>query len=256
MSWSPEGRSDPFTRETEIYLLTDDLVVNEPDAGGEDLLAFTKYQQFFDHKRKERPKVRRSLQGQRTLIVVLTATLIASALAIFYFGVPVDHRIRVQARGANVTSARTETVLRSQSAPSVGAPSNTSNPDGGTSLATPNSRAVSAPPNDAAAAKRSQTDGAVTQLKLNPIAHSIGGIKPDKRWSVQISAAPAQDIAEALMERLKIDGYHAYVVPADVNGKTYFRVRIGPFDGRDEAESARQSVAQQANYRNAYLIGE
>jgi cell division septation protein DedD len=59
-----------------------------------------------------------------------------------------------------------------------------------------------------------------------------------------------------LMERLKIDGYHGYVVPAKVNGKTYFRVRIGPFDGRDEAESVRQSLARQDGYRDAYLSGD
>jgi cell division septation protein DedD len=242
---------------TEIYLLTDDLVVNEPDVGGEDLLAFAKYEQFFDHKRNERPKVRRSLQAQRTLTLALIATLIVSGLAIFYFGVPADYRIRVYATGANVTSARAETILQSQNAPSIDAP-NTANPNAGTTLTTPDSRAVSTPPDDAAwaAAKSTHADGAATQLKPNPSAHSIDGVKSGKKWSVQISAAPAQDIAEALMEQLKIDGYDGYVVPAEVNGQTYFRVRIGPFDERDKAESARQSLGQRASYRNAYLIGE
>jgi DedD protein len=73
---------------------------------------------------------------------------------------------------------------------------------------------------------------------------------------VQISAAPAQEIADTLMQRLKADGYVGYVVPAEVNGKSYFRVRVGPFDRREEAESARQSLAQQASYRDAYLIDE
>ena len=243
---------------TEIYLLTDDLVVNEPDVGDEDLVVFAKYRQFFEHERNERPKVRRSLHAQRTLTVRLIATLIASALAIFYFSVPADYRIRVQASGANVTSARAETILRSQNAPSIDAPSNTASPNAGTTLATPESRAVSTPPDDAAwaATKSTQADEAAAQLKPNPIAHSVDGVESGKKWSVQISAAPAREIAEALMERLKIDGYHGYVVPAKVNGKPYFRVRIGPFDGRDEAESARQSLAQQASYRNAYLIGE
>jgi cell division septation protein DedD len=243
---------------TEIYLLTDDLVVNEPDVGDEDSVVFAKYQQFFEHERNERPKVRRSLHAQRTLTVRLIATLIASALAIFYFSAPADYRIRVQASGANVTWARAETILRSQNAPSIDAPSNTASPNAGTTLATPESRAVSTPPDDAAwaATKSTQADEAAAQLKPNPIAHSVDGVKSGKKWSVQISAAPAQEIAEALMERLKIDGYHGYVVPAKVNGKTYFRVRIGPFDGRDEAESVRQSLARQDGYRDAYLSGD
>jgi cell division septation protein DedD len=254
VSWAPEGRSDPFTRETETYLLTEDLVVNEPDTGGEDLVLEKYFQQFFDHERNERPKFCRSLHETRTLTVSFIATLIASALASFYF----DYRIRVQASGANVTSAHAESILRSHNAPSTDAPSNPANPNAGVTLGTPDSRAVSMPPGDAAwaVAKNTQADGAVTQLKPNPIAQSIDGIKPDKKWSVQVSAAPTQDIAESLMERLKIDGYHGYVVTAEVNGKTYFRVRIGPFNRQDEAESARQSLAQQASYPNTYLIGE
>jgi cell division septation protein DedD len=242
---------------TEIYLLTEDLVVNEPELGGEDSV-FAKYQQFFDHERNKRPKVRRSLHAQRTLTVSLIATLIASALATLYFGVPADYRIRVHATGANVTSARAESILRPPNAPSINAPSNTANPTLRTTLATAHSPAVSTLSDDAAwdGAKSTQANGAATQLSPNPIAHSIDSVESGKKWSVQISAAPAQDIAEALMDRLKIDGYDGYVVPAEVNGKTYFRVRIGPFNGRDEAESARQSLAQQANYRNAYLIGE
>ena len=245
-------------RSTEIYLLTEDLVVNEPDLGGEDLLAFAKYQQFFEHRRRERPKVRRSLHAQRTSTVALSATLIASALAIFYFGVPADYRIRAKASSAIVTLARAEPLLRSQTAPSIDAPSNTAKRNAGTTLTTPDSRAVSTPPDDAWAAARitQAADRAPAQTKASPIAQSVHGVASGKKWSVQISAAPAQEIADTLMQRLKADGYVGYVVPAEVNGESYFRVRVGPFDKREEAESARQSLAQQASYRDAYLIGE
>ena len=73
---------------------------------------------------------------------------------------------------------------------------------------------------------------------------------------MQISAAPAKDIADALVQRLKADGYDGYVVQAEVKGQTYYRVRVGRFDAREEAESVRQSLARQEGYRDAYLTGD
>jgi DedD protein len=77
-----------------------------------------------------------------------------------------------------------------------------------------------------------------------------------KKWSVQISAAPAKDIAETLVQQLKAKGYGGYMVQAEVKGQTYYRVRVGHFDARDQAESARQSLARQEGYREAFLTGD
>ena len=77
-----------------------------------------------------------------------------------------------------------------------------------------------------------------------------------KKWSVQISAAPGKAVADTLMERLKAGGYDSYVVKAEVKGQTYYRVRVGHFDAREEAESVRQSLARQESYRDAYLTGD
>lgn len=243
---------------SEVYLLSDDLVVDEPDVGDESLLA-AEGEQFPDHEHDERPKARRSLPIKGMLTVVLVSALIASALAIFYFGVPGDYRIHTQANGANLTLARAETGWQSQNTRSIDAANNTAIASAKT---TPGKRAtpvLTAPSGDAAGAAAKRTQGAdepTAQAKANPPAPNVDGVKTAKKWSVQISAAPAKDIANNLIERLKADGYDGYVVPAEVNGKTFFRVRVGPFDGREEAESARQSLAQQASYRDAYLTAD
>ncbi len=75
----------------------------------------------------------------------------------------------------------------------------------------------------------------------------------NKKWSVQIAAAPARDIADALAGRLKSDGYDSYVVQAQVKGETVYRVRVGSLDGQDQAESLRQSLADQEGFRDAFL---
>jgi cell division septation protein DedD len=59
-----------------------------------------------------------------------------------------------------------------------------------------------------------------------------------------------------LLQRLKAKGYDGYVVQADVKGQTYYRVRVGNFDSREKAESARQSLTRQEGYRDAYLTGD
>ena len=46
------------------------------------------------------------------------------------------------------------------------------------------------------------------------------------------------------------------MVKAEVKGQTYYRVRVGHFDAREEAESVRQSLARQESYRDAYLTGD
>jgi DedD protein len=78
----------------------------------------------------------------------------------------------------------------------------------------------------------------------------------NRKWSVQISAAPAKDIADTLVQRLKAKGYDGYLVQAEVKGQTYYRVRVGHFDAREKAEAVRRSLANREGYREAYLTGD
>jgi DedD protein len=74
-----------------------------------------------------------------------------------------------------------------------------------------------------------------------------------KTWSVQISAAPTKNVADKLAQQLKAKGYDGYVVEANVKGETYYRVRVGRFLKRAEAESTRQSLALQESYQQAFV---
>jgi cell division septation protein DedD len=74
-----------------------------------------------------------------------------------------------------------------------------------------------------------------------------------RQWSVQITAAPAKEIADGLAQQLKTNGYDGYVLQAEVKGQTYFRVRVGHFASQEEAESLRQLLADEEDYRSAYL---
>ncbi len=90
------------------------------------------------------------------------------------------------------------------------------------------------------------------QAKPSPVVHHADSADLSEKWSVQVSAAPAKDIASSLVERLKANGYDGYVIQAKVKGQTYYRVRVGRFATREEAEIVRRSLALEERYRDAY----
>jgi hypothetical protein len=89
-----------------------------------------------------------------------------------------------------------------------------------------------------------------------PVIPAAANGETSKKWSVQISAAPARDVADTLAERLKSAGYDSYVVQAQVKGQTFYRVRVGPLAAQDDAETLRQSLAGQEGYRDAFLAND
>ena len=61
------------------------------------------------------------------------------------------------------------------------------------------------------------------------------------------------NIADKLVQQLKAKGYDGYVIEANVKGQTYYRVRVGRFPKREEAESTRQSLALHESYEQAFV---
>lgn len=57
-----------------------------------------------------------------------------------------------------------------------------------------------------------------------------------KGWSVQANSYPDPKSANDLVDRLKNKGYNAFVTEANVQGKVWYRVRIGRFGSREEAD--------------------
>ena len=62
---------------------------------------------------------------------------------------------------------------------------------------------------------------------------------PVDGYLLQAGAFRVADDAEGMKARLALLGFEARVVPADVNGQTVHRVRIGPFAKQEDAARAR-----------------
>lgn len=59
---------------------------------------------------------------------------------------------------------------------------------------------------------------------------------------IQVFSSPELDQAEKVRDRLIRGGHKAYLSPVQVAGRTMHRVRIGPFDSRDQAQKVAEQV--------------
>jgi cell division septation protein DedD len=213
------------------------------------LETFSVYQEFPAQELEGRSEVRRRLRFGRKQGVALAAIFVASAVVIFYLGPPADHAIQKRASLANVNSGRAEINFRPQNVSPIDTTEAGANPNVTTASAKP--RAVGFD------TKRTPApDRPGFEAKTNALAYSSDSGNSSKKWSVQIAAAPAKDIADTLVQQLKAKGYDSYSVQAEVKGQTYHRVRVGHFDAREKAEAVRQSLAREEGYRDAYLTGD
>lgn len=59
---------------------------------------------------------------------------------------------------------------------------------------------------------------------------------------IQVFSSAEQDQAEKIRDRLVGGGHRAFLSPVEVAGRTMYRVRIGPFGTRDEAQKVAEQV--------------
>jgi len=179
-----------------------------------------KPQEFPVDDREEPPRVRSRFDRKRVFPAVLCGAIV---VVVFYLGLFTNNNIQERASGA------TEDTLARPSLSEF-------------------------PPSE-------RVGGGPLPKKVSAQAEPGSSTSPSipessKKWSVQISAVPEKAAADALMQRLKDNGYDSYVIKAEVKGQSYYRVRVGRFDTQADAESARQSLTHKEGYRDAYLAGD
>ena len=62
---------------------------------------------------------------------------------------------------------------------------------------------------------------------------------------IQVFSSNDQAQASGLVERLRGAGYRAFLSPVEVDGRTMYRVRVGPFTDRREAETQAEKVKRE-----------
>lgn len=114
-----------------------------------------------------------------------------------------------------------------------------------------------APPRTVATA--STSTAAREAASARPVADDAMGAAPpspeadgptDGRWGVQVGAFPTRAEARARRRDLAWTDLPRYVVPVDLPGRgTWFRLRVGNFVDRDDAEAAARRIRRRSGRR-------
>lgn len=181
------------------------------------------------------------------VVGVLIGLALALAVALYVTKVPVPFVNKVPQRGPDQDAAE---VQRNKNwDPNA--------PLTGKSPAKPASSASNAalPPPPAPPATAKPATGGAPTVTTRPDDSSARSTKPGVDpfvYFVQVGAFAKTEDAEQQRARLAMLGYSAKITEREQSGRTMYRVRLGPYQMRDEAESAQAKL--QAGGETAALV--
>jgi cell division protein FtsN len=95
---------------------------------------------------------------------------------------------------------------------------------------------------DARADANPETKAAVTADPLGDLVKAKSGTGDPFAYFVQLGAFRTQEDAEAHRAKLSLSGVETKISEREQSGAKVFRVRVGPFDKKDEAEKAKENL--------------
>ena len=219
------------------------------------------------------PKIRRRFYFERARGVAFAAAFVVGTGVIFYLGILTGMNIQKNAVAViQKPSARIPLVapLAKQPALDRAPPSNSAIMPAATEAtngktapvamklevpeASPASSPTSAPVQTGIGnANGAPGSGAATTSKNVDVAPASHGADRDKPWSVQVAASVEKDVATMMAQQLSAKGNEVYVIATEVNGITWYRVRVGRLSARAEAEQLRQVLGANEGLHGAYL---
>jgi cell division septation protein DedD len=89
-----------------------------------------------------------------------------------------------------------------------------------------------------------------------PVVAAAKDAKATKKggWAVQVNAFPNEKDAMSLTKKLADKGYDAYMVSADIRGRTWYRVRVGRLASRDEAKGLLETLKTKEKFTKAITV--
>ena len=70
---------------------------------------------------------------------------------------------------------------------------------------------------------------------------------------MQVKSSQDRATADVWLDRLTDKGYEAFIVGAHIRGRTWYRVRVGNFATRQEAEKVRQTLESEEGFSDAFV---
>lgn len=110
-----------------------------------------------------------------------------------------------------------------------------------------------APPASRIAEKKSEKPApAEASAKKAETAEAADAKDAGKVWRAQVNAFPDERSAKQIVDRLKNKGYNAYVTEVQNRGKSWYRVSVGKYNSREEADKMVEALRSKENYPKAF----
>lgn len=90
-----------------------------------------------------------------------------------------------------------------------------------------------------------------------PRLPTVGAVsEPGVRWSIQVGATKDAQEAANLMLELRRQGFQAYTAQAQLGSEVSYRVRVGHFASRAEAEAVERTLRKDNRFGGAYVTSQ
>ena len=100
--------------------------------------------------------------------------------------------------------------------------------------------------------KRAEKPGRLDEAKKIESADSASVKDGGKVWRAQVNAFPDERSARQIVDRLKNKGYNAYVTEVQNRGKSWYRVSVGRYNSREEADKMAEQLRAKEHYPKAF----
>jgi cell division protein FtsN len=101
-------------------------------------------------------------------------------------------------------------------------------------------------------AKEMEKAAPAAEAPAPPKAESATNNVHDGSWTVQVNAYPDERSAKLLVDQLKNKGYNAKVTEVLNKGTTWYRVRVGRYDSKEEAKKVEETLKNNESFSKAF----
>ena len=123
--------------------------------------------------------------------------------------------------------------------------------------AKPQRKEESPPPAAKSPAKQIEKPSASAEAQQASATSEVAESKGNgANWTVQVNAYPDERSAKLLVDQLKNKGYNAHVTEVLNKGKTWYRVRVGRYDSKEEAKKLEETLRTNENFAKAFATGQ
>lgn len=205
------------------------------------------------------------LNGKQLVFLFMAVTVVS--VVIFLCGVLVGRSARTDAAATSIAeqlpvAAPAPDAVPAPAAETGSGPSATSREEltypKRLATATPEREQLNPTPPPASAPKPAPAAAApvakpTPETSAAPTAHAVAGEPAGPGFAIQLAALGRRDEADGIARRLTDKGYRAYVVAPDAGAPPVFRVRVGKFKDRREAETVASRLQKEEQF-NPWIV--